>query len=285
MSDGISTGIPASCPVVFYSPTSDKRNLLREFPSKKQMSKKFALLLVIVGLIAAVDAGSDLTPAEIIQKFAEKESLFRDLWAKYTYRQTVVLEELGPGGRVIGRQTLKIEVFFNEKGVRDHRILRNKGRLETLTVTKEDIENAIGLQPFVLTKEELPEYHLDYLGKERVDELDTYVFDVRPKRLQKGRRYFKGKIWVDQVDLQIVQTRGKPVPEPGRQKFPEFETVRAQIDGDFWFPIWTGADDVLEFGRHRARLRQVVTYEDYQKFEVSTSISFGDPSKPEKDDP
>ena len=61
------------------------------------------------------------------------------------------------------------------------------------------------------------------------------------KALVQGKRYFEGQIWVDDRDLQIVKSEGKPVPEiksKGGQEnlFPRFTTYREQIDGKFWFP-------------------------------------------------
>jgi len=179
-----------------------------------------------------------------------------------------------------------IEVYFTTDGKRQTRTLVERGKLRSLGVSKEDIQDAVGVQPFALTTEELPEYEIDYEGPERVDELDTYVFEVEPRDMKKGKRYFKGKIWVDAVDYQIVMSKGKAVPEVDGQKFPRFETRREQIDGKYWFPTWTMADDILSFGRGFDRqefhIRQFITYEDFKKFEVETNIKYGTPKEAEK---
>ncbi|RPI29130.1 MAG: hypothetical protein EHM61_02735 [Acidobacteria bacterium] len=220
--------------------------------------------------------GQNVGPQEIITKFAQKESEFRNLWEKYTYTQKVEFQVLGRSGAVKERRMMEIEVYFTTEGKRQTRVLYDRGELRSLQVTKEDIGDAVGLQPFVLTTEQLPEYDIKYEGEERVDELDTYVFEVEPKKIDKKKRYFQGRLWVDKVDFQIVMTRGKAVPDLGSNKFPAFETVREQIDGVYWFPTWTKADDVLDFGRgNQHHVRMFITYENFKKFEVGTSIKYG----------
>ncbi len=77
------------------------------------------------------------------------------------------------------------------------------------------------------------------------------AFSVKPKKMEKGKRYFDGKIWVDDKDLQIVKTYGKGVGIVKKRatQFPKFETYREQIDGKYWFPTYTHADDTLHFPR------------------------------------
>ena len=218
-------------------------------------------------------------PRDIIEKFAQKESEFRDVWGKYTYTQRVEFEVLNDAGDPRERRVMEIEVYFTNDGKRQTRILSDKGELRSVGVTEEDVQDAIGLQPFVLTTEDLPKYEVTYKGQEKVDELNTYVFEVKPKKVRGGDRYFKGKIWVDSIDHQIVMSRGKAVPDYANNKFPEFETRREQIEGNYWFPTWTKAEDNLTFGgiydRYSVHIRQFITYENFKKFEVGTSIKYG----------
>ena len=110
--------------------------------------------------------------------------------------------------------------------------------LTEVTFTQEDLEDLGGVQPFALEASKLDQYDFKYSGKERIDELDTYIFDVAPKIVPKkvSERFFQGRVWVDQQDLQIVKVRGKGVPE-GNQRFPIFETYRQQIDGRIGFRL------------------------------------------------
>ncbi len=237
-----------------------------------------------------------VNPEEIIRKCAARETEFREIWSKYTYTEQVRFQVLDRNGDPQEQRDITIDVYFTTDGERKTRIVSDQGEIVSVGITREDLADATGMQPFVLTTEELPRYRIEYVGKERVDELNTYVFDVDPRKIESDRRYFRGRIWVDDVDLQIVMTRGKIEPDSRDNKFPRFETVRQQIDGKYWFPTWTKADDVLTFGSHfgiggvfgtgggdfrRVHVRQYINYTNYKKFEVGASIKYGDVEKPE----
>jgi len=239
------------------------------------------LLLAIPGL--NLRAAEDVDPEEIIKRFAAKELEFKAVWEQYTYTQHILFQILSFEGDVQEEQQMTVEVYFTSDGKRKTRTLEERGQLRSLRVSKEDLDDAIYRQPFVLTTLELPNYRLEYRGEKLIDELYTYEFDVEPREIKKGQRYFKGRIWVDDIDFQIVMTRGKVVPDYSDNKFPRFETVREQIDGDYWFPTWTEADDVLQFGQRRVRIRELITYENFKKFEVNTSIKYGPIEEEEKE--
>ena len=144
---------------------------------------------------------------------------------------------------------------------------------------EQDLRN---VQPFVLTTNELSKYDIRYLGKQKVDEIPCYQFAVKPKKMESGQRYFEGEIWVDDRDLQIVKTYGKGVgllKKGDDNQYPRFETYREQIDGKYWFPTYTRADDVLHFKDMDQRLRMTVKYEDYKQFKAESSITFIDEPK------
>ena len=239
------------------------------------------LLLVIPGL--NLRAAEDVDPEEIIKRFAAKELEFKAVWEQYTYTQHILFQILSFEGDVQEEQQMTVEVYFTSDGKRKTRTLEERGQLRSLRVSKEDLDDAIYRQPFVLTTLELPNYRIEYRGEKLIDELYTYEFDVEPRKIEKGQRYFKGRIWVDDIDFQIVMTQGKVVPDYSNNKFPKFETVREQIDGDYWFPTWTEADDILQFGQRRVRIRELITYENFKKFEVNTSIKYGPIEEEEKE--
>ena len=116
------------------------------------------------------------------------------------------------------------------------------------------------------------------MGQQKEDELNTYVFDIKPKRIEKGQRYFDGRIWVDDHDFQIVKTFGKTVPDmvsKGNENlFPAFTTYREQIDGKYWFPTYTRVDDTLQFSNGDVHIRQTVKYTNYKRFGAKTKITF-----------
>jgi len=148
--------------------------------------------------------------------------------------------------------------------------------LKNIGLTPEDVQDLREVQPFVLTTAALPEYDINYLGKEKIDEIDCYLFSVKPKKLLPHKRYFEGEVWVDDRDLQIVKTYGKGVGIAKNQEFPKFETYREQIDGKYWFPTYTHADDTLRFKDMSQRIRMVVKYQDYKRFEGKSTIKYGE---------
>lgn len=227
---------------------------------------------------AQTAARADLTPEQIIRKFAEKETEFYEAWMQYTYTQTASIRILSVDG-VPQKESMMIvsEVIFNDDGTREVRTVRRSGRLRSVIFTEEDKEVIDNINPFALTTKELPLYNLKYQGMEKVDELDCYVFSVKPKRIKRGRLYFEGKIWVDNLDLQVVRTVGKAVPQSRDNQFPEFETIRQIIDDKYWFPVWTHADSRLRFPGQVVRIEETITYDDYKKFSSKATIRYGSP--------
>jgi hypothetical protein len=158
-------------------------------------------------------------------------------------------------------------------------------------LTPEDLQDLRNVQPFVLTSAEVGEYDVQYLGREKLDEIGCYSFSVKPRKVTTGKRYFEGQIWVDDRDLQIVKTYGKGVGElksgsSKNQAFPKFETYREQIDGKYWFPTYTHADDTLHFKNgDNVRMSMTVKYQSYKHYEGKSTIRFGDIVEDKKDTP
>ncbi len=243
---------------------------------------------------AATTAAPDVNPDDIIRKFAAKEKEFAAARQNYTYRQTVKVQALDDSGAPVGKYELVSDIIFSPDGKRtEHVVYAPVSTLsDYLLLTPEDEQDLRNVQPFVLTTDQIPEYDIRYLGKQNADEISCYVFAVKPKKLTPGKRFFEGQIWVDDRDFQIVKTYGKAVGYLKRgddQQFPKFETLREQIDGKYWFPTYTHADDTLHFKNdHDQKIRMLVTYKDYKKFVGKSTIEFGDvvdQSKPEPKKP
>ena len=221
---------------------------------------------------------------EIIRKFAAKESEFLKAREAYTYRQSYKFEEFGPGGRPTGKLEMVSDIVFSTDGKRTERVVyAPMNTLQQIQFTPEDEQDIRNVQPFVLTTKDVNNYHIRYLGQEKIDEIECYVFAVKPKQMVEGNRYFAGMIWVDDHDLQIVKTYGRGVGVGKRvekQRFPKFETYREQIDGKYWFPTYTAANDVLDFGYNRVPIKMVITYKDYKQFKAESVITFGDEVTP-----
>jgi hypothetical protein len=222
-----------------------------------------------------------ITADQIIQRFASKEKMFKEARESYTYTQSVKVMTVD-GDTVTGEYQEVFDVLFDDKGNRiEHVSFAPQSSLENggISITKEDLEDIRHLMPFVMTSEEIPEYDILYRGTQQQDELHCYVFDIAPKRIEKNKRYFQGRIWVDDHDFQIVKTYGKSVPDIRQKKgqenlFPKFTTWRQQIDNVYWFPVYTRADDVLHFSTGDVHIREIVKYEDYKRFGSKVKITY-----------
>lgn len=211
----------------------------------------------------------------IVRAFTAKESEFRHALSNYAFKRDAVVQTIGMGGQISGEYHRVSQFALDDQGKLFERItFFPQPTLTEISFTQEDLEDLGGVQPFALETSRLNQYDFAYLGKEHIDELDLYVFDVAPKVLPKNvsERFFKGRIWVDDRDLQIVKVRGKGVPE-GDQRFPTFETYRQHIDGRYWFPTYTYADDQLVFKDGQVvRLRMLIRYTDYKRFGSEVKI-------------
>jgi len=223
----------------------------------------------------------DTTPDEIIKRFSEKETEFSKARDQYTYRQDVKVQTVD-GETVDGEYREVFDVIFDDKGKRiENVVFAPQSSLSRIFMSQEDFEDIRHRLPFVLTSEQVPEYNIIYVGQQKEDELDCYVFDIAPRQIEGKKRYFQGRVWVDNHDFQIVKTYGKTVPDIRKKKgeenlFPKFTTWRQQIDGQYWFPIYTKADDELHFsgGLQDVHIREIVKYQDYKRFGSNTKILY-----------
>ena len=237
------------------------------------------------------------TPEEIIKRFAAKETEFAKARDQYTYRQDVKVETLD-GETVDGQYHEVFDVMFNDKGQRiENVVFAPQSNLTKIYMSQEDFADIRHRLPFVLTTEDLPEYNILYVGQQKEDELDCYVFDIAPKQIEAKKRYFQGRVWVDNHDFQIVKTYGKTVPDlcnnrpcsevkkRGNEEnlFPKFTTWRQQIDGQYWFPVYTKADDELHFKMEDVHIKEIVKYEDYRRFGAKSKVLYEGKEVPKSD--
>ncbi|HUI44305.1 MAG TPA: hypothetical protein VL523_20250 [Terriglobia bacterium] len=253
-------------------------------------------VIVTTGKLKGPDL-SDPSPErvqQIIQAFAAKETLFKQARDNYTYHQINKAQEVGPDGEVTGQYQQDWDILYDDNGARIERVTYAPlDTLHQIQITEQDLDAFRHINPFVLTSDELPDYDIQYRGHVKVDEITAYVFSIRPKAIQKGRQYFQGVAWVDDHDLQIVKSEGKQVPEirmkNGEENlFPHFTTWREQIDGKFWFPTFTLADDTLYFTGGPVHIKEIIRYTDYKQFKSSVRIKVigtVEPGKPDQNPP
>src|SRR5580704_11947881 len=268
-----------------------------KFPSlpARLMSLVLSLFLALIVLFGAVlpqvaraqEGALDktqpkgITVDEIIKRFAAKEKEFKEARDQYTFRQDVKVMTLD-GETVTGNYQQVFDVTFDDKGHKIKNVVfAPQSTIENggISMTEEDFDDIENRLPFVLTSDEVGEYDVLYVGQQKQDELDTYVFDVAPKQIVGKKRYFQGRIWVDNHDFQIVETYGKTVPDIRKKKgnenlFPKFTTWREQIDGQYWFPTYTRAEDTLKFSLGDIKIREIIKYTNYRRFGSKSRITY-----------
>ena len=240
------------------------------------------LAFAVLGVTSAVgqtsiNEASSPDAQKIIQVFTSKEAEFRRALNSYSFKRDALIQSLGMGGQVIGEYHRVSNFTFDDQG----------NRFEKITffpmpsmpeVTTEDIDDLGGISPFALEPSKLDKYSIRYVGKEKIDELNLYIFDVQPKVMPDPKktkeRLFLGRIWVDDQDLQIVKTKGKGVPETKNNKYPIVETYREQIDGRYWFPTYSYADEELVFDNGSTlHVRMKVRYTDFTPARATLKVT------------
>ncbi|HEY2456268.1 MAG TPA: hypothetical protein VGI13_03115 [Candidatus Acidoferrum sp.] len=215
---------------------------------------------------------------EIIKHFAEKEADFKRERDNFTYTQAFAIQTVDDqSGMVDGEYRMTSDIIFTPEGKRFEKVtFAPPDSLQRISISQQDLDDIRNVQPFVLTTTELPKYNVTYVGRQQVDELSCYIFDVAPKTIEKNQRYFQGRVWVDDKDSQIVMTEGKAVPDivtkNNENVFPRFRTYRQNIEQGFWFPTFTRADDYLHFSRENVHIRMSVKYSNYRRYGSTVKI-------------
>lgn len=244
------------------------------------MMKRPFISLVIVFVVAAGAFGQtagvlrqNMSPAEvdrIVKKFTSNEADFREALTNYVFNRFATVNTIGLGGNITGTYRRDSFMTFSSDGGRFEKIIfAPVATTPPGFVTPEDLEDLGGVTPFALEPSSVPQYNFTFVGVERIDELNLYVFDVTPKVIPDPKksklRLFTGRIWVDKDDLMIVKSKGKAVPETKTNKFPIVETTREQIDGKYWFPSDARSDDELVFNDGSVvKIKIRVRYADYK---------------------
>ena len=224
-------------------------------------------------------------PEQIIKQFAAKESEFQQALNHYTYRRTAKVETLDDDNKVDGAYYEVDDVIFDPSGARLEKVVyAPQNTLTRVMMSPSDLQDIQRGYPFVLTAEDIGQYDVKYVGRQQVDEVDCYVFDVSPKVIEKKKRYLLGRIWVDMTDLQIVVTNGRMVPDDTRKGsedlHPPFMTWRQQVDGHYWFPVYTKGEGILHFAggngymAQDVHIRDTIKYADYKRFGSTTKIIY-----------
>ena len=251
---------------------------IRSAAWKARVDLAIALILasVISGLPARLAAQDE--PPNLAKLIAHRESETEAERNEYMYRQTFTLDELDSRGGARGEYREVRDIIFSPKHERSEEMVGSpRNTLQNLKLTDEDFQDIRNIQPLVLTDERLWNYETKFRGEETMDGVDCWVLQVRPRQILQGQRFFDGLIWADKKEYNIVRMEGQAVPQIHSMKdenlFPRFTTIRKPIDGKHWFPVYTYADDTLQFrtGPQRERLR--IAYSNYRRFGAESTFT------------
>jgi hypothetical protein len=186
--------------------------------------------------------------AEIIARFSTNEVVMKKQYDAYNFKQQIRVEEQSGRG---GKFMVSGEVYTRPDGDRYLRITKEpESNLKATNFSLEDVKTIASLPLFFLTPDEIANYNFKYAGEDKLDQINTYVFQVSPKRLSRTRRLFEGAVWVEDHDLVIVKSFGKFVSEIAgngtKLPFTMFETFRENFQDKYWLPTYTRSDDYIQ---------------------------------------
>jgi hypothetical protein len=233
---------------------------------------------IVAGLMIAAVAPSPpasaafqkISPAEVLSGAAERDRQLQAALRDYTYYSEVTIETVSLADTITGKYYRFSQISFDRAGNRQERVLENTSTLpKDVNIGTTTANNLTRIYPFIITPETLNEYELSYVGRERIDELDTFVFDVKPKIKMpepdnSPERYLRGRVWIDDQDLCVVKVAGEALPERSGYRTPKFETYFQNYDR-YWFPAYTTADDSIRAGRYATRVSVNVRFTGYKK--------------------
>jgi len=239
--------------------------------------------MLLVSLLWPLGVPAQSPPPDLARRVAERATEARRARDQFTYRQTVVVEELSPSGARAGQYREVRDIVFSPLAERSEQLVgKPQQTLQRLQLTEEDYRDIREVQPFLFDSDQLWIYETRYKGEETMDGVECYVMQVRPRQILAGQRLFDGLVWAAKKDFSIVRTEGKAVPEMRSLKsenlFPQFTTLWSPVEGDLRFPVYTYADDTLDFRVGPLRVRLSIRYSNYRRFAAESTVRFGEPA-------
>jgi hypothetical protein len=224
-----------------------------------------------IGNESEPEAPPSLPEAEITKHFSLKEDEYILSRTRYTYRKTIRIQEFGPDGQPAGEFVLVTQPGRDVEGKLFEKVIEKpQSTLQHLFLRSEDLEGLQRVPAFPLTSSQLAKYDLKYLGKEQVDEIDCYIFQAKPRMVERVKAYFDGIVWVDAKYLEVVKIYGKWVTDQGEVHamadlpFGLFETYREYVDGKYWFPSYSRSDGTLNLKGQEIPVRIVIKWTDFK---------------------
>lgn len=235
-------------------------------------------------------APPSLPESEIIRRFSQKEDEYLATRTRFTYKKTIRIEEFGSDGKPSGEFVLVMEPARDADGKFYEKVVqRPQSTMQHFFLRSEDLESLERIPAFPMTTKQLANYNLKYLGKEQVDEVDCYIFQVKPKTVERQKAYFDGVVWVDAKYLEVVKTYGQWMTDLGPMRmikdlpFSLFETYRENVEGKYWFPNYSRSDDTADLKGQQIPVRIVIKWTDFKLLPLTPqAASSANPPAPAK---
>ncbi len=228
------------------------------------------IIAAAAGWLPASQASQKESPSEILSAVAERGKALLAALRGYTYYAEVTIQTVSQADTITGKYYRFSQISFDRNGNRQEKALENTSALpKDIYIGTEDANNLTRVYQFIITPETLSQYEMNYVGREQIDELNTLVFDVRPKikmpdSNKSHERYLKGRVWIDERDLCVVKVVGEALPERRGHRTPKFETYFQNYD-KFWFPAFSSAVDSIRTGDYFNPVVVNVRYTGYKK--------------------
>ena len=241
--------------------------------------RNWRICFILTSAVCLPGLRAEDPPADLVRRVAMRETETAQAQSNFTYRQSMTIDEFdGHGSKSGGYHEVRDIIFSPQQERTEQMVGKPVDSLSRLKLTDEDFRDIREVQPFLLTTDQVFLYETHFQGEEAMDGVDCYVIQIRPRQILQGQRLFDGMLWVSKLDYSIVRSEGEAVPQIRTLKnenlFPHFTTLRQKVDGGFWFPVTTYADDTLYFRTGPQRMRLVIRYSDYKKFGSDSKITF-----------
>jgi hypothetical protein len=195
---------------------------------------RFVLVSVFVPVVIAGIRVSPLQqrpdPTEVLAAASEGGKRLTAALREYSYYAELTIETVSSADTITGKYYRFSQISFGADGTRQEKVFEDKSTLpKEVYIGTNAANNLTRVYQFMITPDTLTQYDFNYVGRERIDELNTLVFDVKPKikmpdPAKSRERYLRGRVWIDDRDLMVVKVAGEALPEQSEHRTPKFET-------------------------------------------------------------
>jgi len=213
-------------------------------------------------------------PEKILSSLAAHSDEYLRAHTLYGFKRSVRVQEFSVDGTKGGEAHQDSEVYLADNGRRYERSKDEGGqRFMDLKSSSVDLQKSAQVPLFPITSNQMQYYDFTYKGTQPLDELNTYIFQVKPKRLLPKARLFSGLVYVDDQDLAIVKLYGswKSLADDNADTsagaevpFALYEMYYENVGGKYWFPTYVRSDAYVKTKNGEEQLRLTVRMTDFK---------------------